>query len=162
DVVLWYSNHLTIRDNRLSGGRYGLHFMYCDDAKVAGNQLHGNLVGAFLMYSRRLVLQGNAITANRGASGYGIGLKDMEDVQITGNVLAGNKVGFFLEQCRGHFVENWVADNDKGMVIYPSAAGNRFEANSFLDNREQVVIEGFADTMTTNLWRGNFWSDYRG
>jgi nitrous oxidase accessory protein len=162
DVVLWYSHHLTIRDNRVSEGRYGLHFMFCDDAQVAGNQLSDNLVGAFLMYSRRLELRQNWITNNRGASGYGIGLKDMEDVHIAGNVLAGNKVGVFLEQATGRFEQNLLADNDKGVVIFPSAAGNRFEANTFLENREQVVIEGFAETMTTNLWRDNFWSDYRG
>jgi nitrous oxidase accessory protein len=162
DVVLWYSNHLIIDNNRVSAGRYGLHFMYCDDARVAANQLHANLVGAFLMYSRRLQLRENWIAGNRGASGYGIGLKDMEDVAIAGNVLAANDVGIFLEHATGRFANNLIADNDKGMVIFPSAAGNRFEANSFLENREQVVIEGLAETMTTNVWRDNFWSDYRG
>jgi nitrous oxidase accessory protein len=162
DVVLWYSNHLSIRDNTIRGGRYGLHFMYCDDARVARNQLNDNLVGAFLMYSRRLDLHENCAIGNRGASGYGIGLKDMEDVRITGNVLAGNKVGIFLEHGTGQFAHNLLADNDRGMVIYPSATGNRLEANTFLENHEQVVIEGLADTMTSNVWRGNFWSDYRG
>jgi nitrous oxidase accessory protein len=162
DVVLWYSNHLKIRDNTISAGRYGLHFMYCDDAQVARNRLSGNLVGAFLMYSRRLDLHENWVAGNRGASGYGIGLKDMEDVQITDNVLAGNKVGLFLEHATGQFAHNLLADNDRGMVIYPSATGNAFQANTFLENREQVVIEGLAGTMTGNLWRGNFWSDYRG
>jgi nitrous oxidase accessory protein len=162
DAVLWYSNHLAIRENRVRGGRYGLHFMYCHDALVTGNELSDNSVGAFLMYSRRLRLQGNWIATNRGPSGYGIGLKDMDEGQITGNVLAGNKVGIFLEQASAAFENNLLADNDKGIVIFPSAAGNRFEANTFLENGEQVAIEGFAHTMTTNLWRGNFWSDYRG
>jgi nitrous oxidase accessory protein len=162
DAVLWYSNQLTIRDNRVRGGRYGLHFMYCHDANVTGNELCDNSVGAFLMYSRRLRLSGNWIASNRGASGYGIGLKDIDEGQLAGNVLAGNKVGIFLEHASARFTENLLADNDKGIVIFPSAQGNQFEANTFLENGEQVVIEGLADTMTTNLWRGNFWSDYRG
>jgi nitrous oxidase accessory protein len=162
DAVLWYSEHLTIRDNRVHGGRYGLHFMYCHDASVTGNVLRDNSVGAFLMYSRRLRLRGNWIASNRGPSGYGIGLKDMDEGQISGNVLAGNKVGIFLENANARFADNLLADNDKGMVIFPSAQGNRFEANTFLENGEQVVIDGSPDTMTTNLWRGNFWSDYRG
>jgi ABC-type multidrug transport system ATPase subunit len=136
--------------------------MYCHDASVTGNELRDNSVGAFLMYSRRLQLRGNWIASNRGASGYGIGLKDMGDGQISGNVLAGNKVGIYLEHANAAFVDNLLADNDKGIVIFPSAQRNRFEANTFLENGEQVVIEGFSDTMTTNLWRGNFWSDYRG
>ncbi len=162
NVVLWYSNHLTIRGNRISGGRYGLHFMYCHDANIAGNLLRDNSVGAFLMYSERLRLHQNWIASNRGVSGYGVGLKDMDDCQLSGNVLAGNKAGIFLENSRGAFADNLLAGNDKGIVIFPSAMGNRFEANTFLDNGEQVVIEGFAKTMTTNTWRGNFWSDYRG
>ena len=162
DVVLWYSNRLTIRDNRVSGGRYGLHFMYCDDAIVTGNHLSDNSVGAFLMYSQRLRLEKNWIVDNRGVSGYGIGLKDMEDTEISGNVLAANKVGLFLEHSRGAVHGNLVAGNNKGVVLFPSAQGNRFEANSFVDNGDQVEIEGFSETMTTNLWRGNFWSDYRG
>jgi nitrous oxidase accessory protein len=162
DVVLWYSNRLTIRDNRINEGRYGLHFMYCHDAVVAGNQLRGNSVGAFLMYSRRLRLSENWIANNRGVSGYGIGLKDMDDSQVSANVLAGNRVGIFLEHSTGAFADNLLADNDKGVVIFTSARGNRFEANTFVENGEQVVVEGTSETMTTNLWRGNFWSDYRG
>jgi nitrous oxidase accessory protein len=162
DVVLWYSNRLTVHDNRASGGRYGLHFMYCHDAAISGNWLRDNSVGAFLMYSERLRLKKNWIQANRGASGYGIGLKDMDKSDVSGNVVAGNKAGIFLEHSRGVFQNNLLVDNDKGVVIFPSAQGNRFEANTFLNNGEQVATEGFAEMMTTNLWRGNFWSDYRG
>lgn len=162
DAVLWYSNRLSIRNNRISGGRYGLHFMYCDDAGVTGNRLSENSVGAFLMYSRRLRIEKNWIVDNRGVSGYGIGLKDMEESRVVSNVLAANKVGLFLEHSRGLVRENLVAGNDKGVVLFPSAQGNRFEDNSFVENGGQVEIEGFRDTMTTNAWRGNYWSDYRG
>jgi nitrous oxidase accessory protein len=162
DVVLWYSKRLSVRDNRVSGGRYGLHFMYCHDAAITGNLLRDNSVGTFLMYSERLRLQKNWIEANRGASGYGIGLKDMDHSDVSSNVVAGNKAGIFLEHSRGDFENNLLVDNDKGIVIFPSAQGNRFEANTFLNNGEQVATEGFAEMMTTNLWRGNFWSDYRG
>jgi nitrous oxidase accessory protein len=162
DVVLWYANRLHVCDNRISGGRYGLHFMYCHDATVLGNVLRENSVGAFLMYSERLRLRKNLIEGNRGASGYGVGLKDMDHTELASNVLAGNKAGIFLEHSRGVFQQNLLLDNDKGVVIFPSAQGNHFEANTFLNNGEQVALEGFAGMMTTNVWRGNFWSDYRG
>lgn len=162
DAVLWYSNNLKIRDNHVTGGRYGLHFMYSDDAEVSGNWLQDNSVGVFLMYSKRLRLSENWIAANRGPSGYAIGLKDMQATHISNNVLVSNKVGLFMESASGEFSGNLVADNDRGIVIFPSASGNRFEFNSFLQNGEQVEIEGFAGTMTNNLWRGNHWSDYRG
>ncbi|MBI4582676.1 MAG: ATP-binding cassette domain-containing protein [Planctomycetes bacterium] len=159
---MWFSHHLSIRENEIAGGRYGLHFMYCHDSTVAGNRLTGNSVGAYLMYSQRLKLEGNRIEGNRGPSGYGIGLKDMEDSQVSANLLAGNKAGFFLEGSRGNFVRNFVVYNDRGLVIFPSASGNLFEANAFSENGEQVIIEGLPGIMTTNTWRGNFWSDYVG
>jgi nitrous oxidase accessory protein len=162
DAVLWYSNHLTIRNNTIETGRYGLHFMYCHDALVTGNRLMGNSVGAFLMYSRRLRLENNWIADNHGPSGYGIGLKDMDDTAADKNVLTGNRVGLFLEQVRGRFEGNLIAGNERGMVLFPSASGNRFADNSFVENGEQVTIEGGAGLMTSNTWEGNFWSDYRG
>ncbi len=162
DSVLWYSNHLTIRDNTIESGRYGLHFMYCHDAQVTGNRLTNNSVGAFLMYSRRLRLENNWITDNRGPSGYGIGLKDMDDSVADNNVLAGNRAGLFLEQVQGCFERNLIAGNDRGMIVFPSARGNRIADNSFVDNGEQVSIAGDNGLMTTNTWEGNFWSDYRG
>jgi nitrous oxidase accessory protein len=162
DAVLWYSGRLTIRDNVIRGGRYGLHFMYCNDAVMAGNRLEQNSVGAFLMYSRNLRLDQNWFVDNRGVSGYGIGLKDMEHSEITRNIIAANKVGLYLEHAQGLIAHNLVAGNDKGVILFPSATGNRIEANSFIENPEQVEIEGFSQTMTTNRWRANFWSDYRG
>jgi len=65
DVVLWYSERLTVRGNEVSDGRYGLHFMYCDDALIENNRLLHNSVGTFLMYSRRLNMQHNTIAYNR-------------------------------------------------------------------------------------------------
>ncbi|MFO0891225.1 MAG: nitrous oxide reductase family maturation protein NosD [Isosphaeraceae bacterium] len=162
DVVLWYSRNLTIRGNRVRDGRYGLHFMYCNDAVVAGNDLRDNSVGAFLMYSRRLRLERNWISSNCGPSGYGIGLKDMDDAVITHNVLVGNKVGAFLEHAHGRVEHNYVGDNDRGLVLFPTATGNRFAGNSLVENGEQVVVEGMAGNLAGNVWIGNYWSDYRG
>ena len=49
-------------------------------------------VGAFLMYSRNLHLERNVFLANRGPSGYGIGLKDMDGVEAHDNRFLGNRV----------------------------------------------------------------------
>lgn len=162
DIVLWFSRHLTIDGNHVREGRYGIHFMYCHDAVVTGNRLTGNSVGAFLMYSQNLRLERNWIESNRGASGYGIGLKDMDDSVVKENVIAGNRAGIFLENARGTFERNLLAGNDRGLLMFPSARGNRFVDNTFLENGEPVTIEGQSGLMTTNTWETNYWSDYRG
>ncbi|MDX1523807.1 MAG: nitrous oxide reductase family maturation protein NosD, partial [Anaerolineae bacterium] len=171
DVVLWYNNGAIIRDNVITNGRYGLHFMYCDDNLVERNYIEGNSVGAFLMYSRRLTLQHNVFANNRGPSGYGIGLKDMDGVTAHDNLFTGNRVGLYFDNSpwsvdvSQHFQNNAFAYNDIGLMFNPSVKRNHFSHNSFIDNLEQVGLTGsgnFKENKFTVAGEGNFWSDYIG
>lgn len=172
DVVLWYSERLTIRNNDVSDGRYGLHFMYCDDALISKNRLLDNSVGAFMMYSRRVNLISNTIAGNRGPSGYGIGLKDMDDAVIVDNLFLDNRIGAHLDTTPrevdsvGQFRGNVFAYNDIGVEMLPSVRHNEFVGNSFIENGEQVSIAGGGGLFQANSWtvagQGNFWSDYAG
>ncbi|MGE0494364.1 MAG: nitrous oxide reductase family maturation protein NosD [Vulcanimicrobiota bacterium] len=171
DVVLWYSEHLDVHRNSVKDGRYGLHFMYCDDARVESNILRNNSVGAFMMYSRRVQLRRNRITGNRGPSGYGVGLKDMDDAVLEGNLLADNRIGASLDnspreiRSTALFRRNLFAYNDVGVKLLPSARRTMYTENSFLDNQEQVRVDG-GGRLEDNCWavggRGNYWSDYHG
>ena len=171
DVVLWYNNGAVVRDNVITRGRYGLHFMYCDDNLVENNRLENNSVGAFLMYSRRLSLRGNIFANNRGPSGYGIGLKDLDGVEASGNLITGNRVGMYFDNSpwsvdvSQHFRHNIFAYNDIGLLFTPSVKRNSFSQNSFIDNMEQVSLTGtgtFSGNTFTVAGQGNFWSDYTG
>lgn len=172
DVVLWYSSDLTVTDNAVTDGRYGLHFMYCDDADIERNRLVGNSVGVYLMYSRRLRMTANAVVGNRGPSGYGLGLKDMDDCVVGDNLFADNRVGAWVDNSPREpdseltFRGNLIAGNDEGVALLPSVRGARFTGNAFVDNGEQVAVQGAGVLSPRNLWsvsgRGNFWSDYAG
>ncbi len=171
DVVLWYSEHLTLRGNVIRDGRYGLHFMFCDDALIEGNRLESSSVGAYLMYSRRLVMRDNVIRDNRGPSGYGIGLKELDDVLLEGNLVADNRVGVFVDNSplsEGSYVRyrgNAFVLNDVGLELMPSTRRNHFSGNTFADNGTQVVVSGGGE-LRDNDWAdggtGNYWSDYAG
>jgi nitrous oxidase accessory protein len=171
DVVLWYSENLTLRGNTFADGRYGLHFMYCDDALIEGNRLTHNSVGAYLMYGRRMILRDNLLAFNRGPSGYGLGLKDMDDSVITGNRFLDNRVGAFVDgspremDSIGLIEGNLFAYNDIALEMLPSVRHNRIWDNSFIENEQQVVIAG-GGRLGENEWapdgRGNYWSDYAG
>ncbi|MCC6681465.1 MAG: nitrous oxide reductase family maturation protein NosD [Phycisphaeraceae bacterium] len=171
DVVIWFSSNVTVRGNLVSRGRYGLHFMYCDDNTLENNSLQDNSVGAFLMYSRRLTLRGNRFARNRGPSGYGIGLKDMDGVTATGNVFDGNRIGIYFDNSpssvdvQQHFSRNVLAFNDIALAFQPSTKRNHFSENTFLENIEQVAVLGsgrFDGNSFTTDGRGNYWSDYNG
>lgn len=171
DVVLWYSEQLTVSGNQISRGRYGLHFMYCDDAYIHENLLMNNSVGAFLMYSRRLRLEGNTIASSRGPSGYGIGMKDLDDAVVWGNLFFSNRIGAYLDNSPrevdsiGTFSENVFAFNDTGVYMLPSVRNNLFYSNSFIDNQQHVGVGG-GGLLKGNTWfdqeTGNYWSDYAG
>ncbi len=171
DVVLWYSERLTIENNQVSNGRYGLHFMYCDDATIHNNLLIDNSVGAFMMYSRRVHIDGNTISGNRGPSGFGIGLKDMDDAVITNNLLLDNRIGIHLDttprevDSTAEYTGNVFAYNDIGVEMMPSIRNNHFQSNSFVENGEQVAVAG-GGILRDNKWtigeQGNYWSDYAG
>lgn len=168
DVVLWYSRRLQVRDNRITSGRYGLHFMYCDDATISGNLIYDSSVGAFLMYSRNLRLIGNTIAGSHGPSGYGVGLKDMDDALLRANSFVGNRIGAFLDNSPremrsvSDLEANLFAGNDSGVVLLPNVRRARFSDNSFLENREQVGLAGAGGDPESNRWHQNHWSDYSG
>ena len=172
DTVLWFSDDLILRDNEFTNGRYGIHFMYSDRAVVERNNLSGNSVGGFLMYSHDLTLKDNLITNNHGPSGYGIGLKDMDGLMATGNHLIGNRVGFYFDNSPAtpgveHRLEhNLFAYNEIGVLFLPSVTGNLFTKNAFVDNGEQVGVQGGGDFGDQNSWAdagvGNHWSDFAG
>ena len=172
DVVLWYSERITVRENTVSEGRYGLHFMYCDDATIENNLLTNNSVGTFLMYSRRLHLSHNTISNNRGPSGFGIGLKDMDDAVVEDNLFLDNRIGAHVDNSPrevnsiGQFTGNVFAYNDIGVNLMPSVRNNEFMGNSFVDNEIQVGIAGGGGRPENNTWtvgkQGNYWSDYIG
>ncbi len=171
DVVMWFNDGSVIRDNVITNGRYGLHFMYCDDNLVENNRSEGNSVGGFLMYSRRLTMRGNIFANNRGPSGYGIGLKDMDGVEATDNLFSGNRVGLYFDNSPSsvdvsqNFTHNAFVHNDIGVLFNPSVKRNHFGQNSFIDNLEQVGLTG-SGTFQGNSFsvdgQGNFWSDYAG
>ena len=89
---------IVLRDNKVSNGRYGTHFMYASGNTAEGNDYVYNTVGIFSMYSSHLRLVGNRITRSYGAAGMGIGLKEASDLIIENNRIMGNAVGIYIDQ----------------------------------------------------------------
>ena len=171
DVVVWYSKNAELRRNRVHDGRYGFHFMFCDDVVVEDNVVSGNSVGVYLMYSRRAQLRRNRLAANRGPSGYGVGLKDMDDAVLEENDIVDNGAGVYVDNspreidATTRFARNVIAANDVGIEMQPLVRRNFFSENSFVDNEEQVAIVG-GGKLAGDSWtvdgKGNYWSDYVG
>lgn len=171
DAILWYSTGVTVRGNRCVRCRYGFHLMYSDAVTIENNELSENSVGVYLMYSKVVMLRGNVLSRNRGPSGYGIGLKEVDQFTVERNLIAGNRVGVYLDGSPfttikpGDFHANTFACNDVGITFLPAVRGNELHGNNFVDNIEQVCVQG-RGALTGNSFskdgRGNFWTDYVG
>lgn len=170
DVVVFFSDRLSIRENLIRDGRYGLHYMYSNHNHFERNRFVGNQVGSFIMYSRDITLEDNLFARSRGASGLGLGLKDTDSIRAVGNLFVENDAGVYLDNSprgrdvRNRFERNLFFENDAGLRVLPSVTGNIFRGNDFVSNGRPVEVTGGVgdDQAARNLWRRNHWSGYAG
>jgi nitrous oxidase accessory protein len=162
DVVIYFSHGLLFRNNLVTHGRYGLHYMYSSDNTFENNEFAYNDVAAFIMYSERIVLRNNVFAQASGHSGYGIGLKDADWIEVTGNLIIQNQAGLYFDNSPSRMEaenivrDNIVAFNDVGIELLPSVRRNDFGGNSFIANVRDVSVSG-GGTALANRWKGNHW-----
>jgi nitrous oxidase accessory protein len=162
DVVVYFSHGLVFRENLVTDGRYGLHYMYSSNNLFERNEFARNDVAAFIMYSSDIVLRSNVFAQASGSSGFGIGLKDADRIEVTGNLIVQNQVGLYLDNSpSGMGAENSIRDNilafnDVGVGLMPSVRANDFGGNSFLGNLRDVSVSGGGSALA-NRWAGNRW-----
>jgi nitrous oxidase accessory protein len=165
DFIIWFAHRTTVRKCDVRRGRYGLHYMYCDDNLFEDNRFVENQVGGTIMYSRRITMVGNRFEKSRGPSAYGMLLKDADDVVAERNVFVDNTRGIYFDnspqsdEATCVVRRNLFALNDAGVTLLPDTRRAHFEANSFVDNLMHVEYIGHADARK-NTWDGNYWSDH--
>ena len=137
--------------------RYGLHYMFSDDNVFEDNLFANGAAGTAIMYSRRITFRRNRFLHNRGFASVGLLFKTCDDVVAEDNFIGDNARGIFLEDSRRNiFRRNVVAASDIGVVLYDSAAENRFEGNAFVANMTPLWLVG---KRTDTRFDGNYWSD---
>lgn len=165
DFIIWFAQRTMVRDCHIARGRYGLHYMYCDDNDFENNRFTDNQVGGTIMYSRRIRMRGNRFESSRGPSAYGMLLKDADDVIAEDNEFVDNTRGLYFdnspqsEEASCTIRRNLFALNDAGVSILPDTRRVRFEKNTFVDNLTHVEMIGYCEPRK-NAWEGNYWSDH--
>ena len=170
-VYLSFAENVLVAGNEVIGCRYGLHSMSSREAQFLENIVKGNLLGAALMTSDRLVLRRNRIEQHRnGPAAYGVLLKDIGDLVAEDNKILTNRVGIYAEgvpyQPSHHAIvsRNLIAGNDVGVALQSNAALT-FTGNRIADNLTDVRALGHhlaAAMQWSREGRGNSWSQYRG
>ena len=167
DVVVWYSRRVLLDGNVVHGSRYGTHFMYAHDAVVRRSRVVGNVVGIFIMYSQRVLVEDNELAGARGAAGVGLGCKDSDALTVRGNWLVGNTTGLYLDRSpvahdrTVHVTGNVVAQNAVALRLHSAQAGVQIAGNDIHGNGTVVEVDGGGDALGLDV-RGNHWSDYAG
>jgi nitrous oxidase accessory protein len=147
--------------------RYGTHFMYAHDVTVRDSRFERNVVGIFVMYSARALLERNVLGGARGPAGVGIGFKDSDAITVRDSVIVGNTAGLSLDRtprtaATPVAVEgNVLALNEVALRLHGTSEGVRVAGNDLLDNPTPVQVEGGGDALGL-VFDGNHWSDYAG
>lgn len=182
-VHLWNATDVLVEDNRIEGQRdgiylefaraaklrrnfstgnvrYGLHFMFSNDAVYEENVFRDNGAGVAVMYSKSVRMLGNTFADNWGPAAYGLLIKEITDAEISGNHFERNTVGIYSDGSARIAVEdNEFLRNGWAVRIMANSRDSRFVDNSFIDNTFDVTTNS---RQNFNTFRGNYWSRYQG
>jgi nitrous oxidase accessory protein len=141
-------------------GRYGLHTMYCQDNRIAGNRFTANIAGCAIMFSNHLRVERNDFTHNRGPRTYGLLLRDCSDGLFRENRLVDNTVAIFMDNSnRNRLHGNLIQDDGWGVILFASCAGNEFARNDFVNADYPVALDmRRTDNRFDDGAAGNYWS----
>ena len=141
--------------------RYGLHFMFSDSCRYERNTFRANGAGVAVMYSKVIVMDGNAFLGADGSTGYGLLLKDITDGSISGNRFEDNSTGIFLEGAS----RLEIRDNDFRRNGWAVRLHGRTPRTA---DSAAIIFAGNAFDVSTNSrtlrsdFEGNWWDAYRG
>lgn len=179
----WKSNHLTIKNNKISGhrdgiymefvtqseiennisqgnSRYGLHFMFSHDNLFKNNSFQSNGAGVAVMYSKRVKMHNNHFKYNWGQAAYGLLLKEINDSDISGNEFSENTIGIFADGANRIKVNNnQFTRNGWAFKINASSADAEITQNNFIGNTFDMATNG---NLVVKALSKNFWDKYEG
>lgn len=160
-IYLEVTDHCRVESNHSANNlRYGLHFMFSDNAAFKKNVLTKNQVGVAVMYSHHIMMLENKLSYNWGSASYGMLLKEMRDGMIAGNIFHQNTTGIFAEGLLNtEIYQNSFDKNGWAVKIADDCTGNSFFRNNFMTNTFEL---GTNSRTNTNCYERNFWSHYSG
>ena len=146
------------RNNRFRHTRIAVHYMYTNNSTVTGNTSIGNHVGYALMFSKKLIVEGNRSVDDRD---HGILLNYANSSQINGNLVRNGKgkCVFIYNSSKNIFSDNRFDGCQIGIHFTAGSERNQMTGNAFVANATQVKYVGTTDIDWSQDGRGNFWSD---
>ena len=146
----------TITGNHIKDSRYSVHTMWVDRGNFSGNEVHDNLVGLAIMYTKNVEIRNNISYGNKT---HGLLMIQAVKGEVSGNKVIGNTKGIFLyNSIYNRITSNLIMNNQLGLHSWGGSEENVIDSNSFINNELQVKYVSAVD----QEWDGNYWSDYIG
>lgn len=160
-IYLEFVEDADIRENISNrNNRYGLHYMFSNGGRYAGNTFRNNGAGVAVMYSDNVDMTDNRFEHNWGTSSYGLLLKDMRNSRVERNRFYRNTVAIYSEGSTNILIRhNHIEQNGWAVNIKSSSMRNRFTENNFIENSFDVRTDS---PRNHNEFEGNYWSHYEG
>lgn len=183
-IHLWSCQRMKIHGNRVQGHRDGIYFEFVTESLVEGNQSVGNLryglhfmfsnddvyrtnlferngAGVAVMFSKRILMEGNQYRNNWGPTSYGLLLKSIDDSLIRRNLFVRNTTAIrFDEANRTRVQENDFVANGKALELFSDSSDNLIERNNLRENVFEVTSNSLVAAPAR--FSHNYWSAYRG
>ncbi len=182
-IHIWKGSRILIANNTLSGHRdgiyfefvdnslihgnlsennfrYGLHFMFSNNDIYEHNTFRQNGAGVAVMFSKVIEMIDNQFEENWGGASYGLLLKEISDGKLTGNTFHRNTIGIYAEGAnRVDVYQNRFIANGQAIDIKGNCLDVKVTRNDFIGNTFEVITN---TKHNSNLFDGNYWSQYRG
>ena len=182
-IHLWYSHHINIHNNKISGQRdgiyfefathceisnnlsennhrYGLHFMFSNNDNYTFNTFRNNGSGVAVMYTKHITMTNNTFEQNWGSSSYGLLLKDISRSVISNNTFSKNTSGIYMEGTSQVKAEhNNFLNNGLAIRMLADCEKDTFMLNNFIGNTFDFTTNG---SENLNYLKGNYWDKYSG
>ena len=156
-IFVMSSKRNVFRDNHMSDMRYAIHYMYAHDGEIVGNQSVRNSIAYALMYSDRLLVNGNTSVEDgeRGLFLHAANYSEFSNNNISGSP---EKCVFIYNANMNSFTGNSFEGCDIG-IHFTGSEQNSISGNTFVGNRTQVKYVGTRHIEWSLDGRGNYWSD---
>lgn len=156
DGVYTHRAHgLVVRDNEMTGMRFGVHEMYTSRTLVFNNTVRDTLTGVIVMTrpTENAVLDNDVRASNSGLAVAG------SSNYVAGNVLWENRIGLQIQGTASLYMYNSLTDNRVGARVETILPTNRVTKNEFIENERHVdpLRLGTLEVFTVK-GRGNYWS----
>ena len=154
NVYSHQSDGLVIRNNTLSEGRFGIHFMHTSDSTIAGNEVtNQDRVGMYVMTGP----ERNAIVDNHVRDNPTGIIPGGDDSYVAGNLVENNGIGIRGDTSATIYENNVFAGNVEGMNAEAILPTNRIADNDFVGNAQHADTTFGPLRIFTHDGVGNYW-----